>query len=49
MKILFRPFKAIEKDFLMKLLKNIYFFFDSHNGLRITNSICHKRTIVPTI
>ena len=34
------------KGYLIKLIKNRIFFYNSHNGLHITNPICHNRTIV---
>ena len=39
-KNLFRLFKTIERNYLIN---------DSHNGLHITNPICHNRTIVTIV
>ena len=44
-KKLFCLFKTIGRDYVINLIKNI-FFYDSYNGLHITNSICHNRNIV---
>ena len=44
-KKLFCLFKTIGRDYLINLIKNI-FFYDSYNGLHITNSIYHNRNIV---
>ena len=42
----FRLFETMERDYPTKLIKEQTFFYGSHNGLHITNSMYHSRTML---